>query len=72
VPEFEEFMRRRFLENKTRIREILEERRKQYPERKAVTIGLYGGITSVISYHTIMEQYDEVVETVTIADSKTL
>jgi len=72
VPEFEEFMWRRFLENKTRIREILEERRKQYPERKVLAIGLYGGITSAISYHTIMEQYDEVVEAVTIAYSKTL
>lgn len=72
VPDFEAFMRKRFLENKTRIREILEERRKQYPERKTVTIGIYGGITSSISYHTIMEQYNETVEAVAAASSKTL
>jgi hypothetical protein len=60
VSDFQEFMRRRFRENKTRIREILEERRKQYPERKTVAIGLYGGINTSVSYHTIMEQYDAV------------
>jgi ubiquitin-protein ligase len=60
VADFQEFMRRRFHENKTRIREILEERRRQFPERKTLSIGLYGGITSAISYHTIMDQYDAV------------
>lgn len=70
VEEFQEFMRRRFIENKARIREILEERRKQFPERKPMTIGLYGGITTAISYHTIMEQYDEAVSFVTVDDKK--
>lgn len=60
VAEFEVFMRRRFLENKRRIREILEERREQYPERKTVSVGIYGGITAMVSYHTIIEQYDAV------------
>jgi acyl-CoA synthetase (AMP-forming)/AMP-acid ligase II len=62
-------MRRRFRENKTRIREILEERRKQYPERKTVAIGLYGGINTSISYHTIMEQYDAVAASVAASAS---
>jgi ubiquitin-conjugating enzyme E2 Z len=58
VPEFQAFMRRHFQENKTRIREILVERRNTFPERKTVTIGLYGGITTAISYDTIIEHYD--------------
>jgi ubiquitin-protein ligase len=69
VSDFQEFMRRRFRENKTRIREILEERRKQYPERKTVAIGLYGGINTSVSYHTIMEQYDAVAASVAASAS---
>jgi ubiquitin-protein ligase len=58
IPEFQQFMRRHFRENKTRIREILEERYKHYPEKKMLSIGLYGGITTAISYHTILEHYN--------------
>jgi ubiquitin-protein ligase len=60
VPAFQEFMRRKFQENKTRIREILVEREKTFPERKTVSIGLYGGITTNISYSTILAQYDAI------------
>jgi ubiquitin-protein ligase len=60
VPAFQEFMRRKFQENKTRIREILVEREKTHPERKTVSIGLYGGITTNISYSTILAQYDAI------------
>jgi regulation of enolase protein 1 (concanavalin A-like superfamily) len=61
VPEFQAFMMRRFRENKTRIREILTERLKTFPEKKMVSIGLYGCITTVISYDTIFEHYDATV-----------
>jgi hypothetical protein len=54
-------MMRRFQENKTRIREILVERRNTFPQRKTVTIGLYGGITTAISYDTLLEFYDATV-----------
>jgi ubiquitin-protein ligase len=57
VPEFREFMLRHFKENKTRIREILEERMKKYPEKKTLSTGLYGCITAAISYDTILEHY---------------
>jgi ubiquitin-protein ligase len=60
VPGFQEFMRRKFQENKTRIREILVEREKTHPERKTVTIGLYGGMHTTISYPTILAQYDAI------------
>jgi hypothetical protein len=53
-------MRRKFLENKTHIREILVEREKTFPERKSVSIALYGGITTNISYSTILTQYDAI------------
>lgn len=61
VPEFQAFMMRRFRENKTRIREILTERLKTFPEKKMVSIGLYGCITTVISYDTILAHYDATV-----------
>lgn len=64
VPAFKAFMRRRFQENKTKIREILAEREKKYPEKKTITIGLYGGITTYISYHTILEHYDATVKAI--------
>lgn len=59
--EFQEFMKRKFLENKTRVREILVERARTYPEKKHVNIGLYGAIHTHISYDTIMRDYDAVV-----------
>jgi ubiquitin-protein ligase len=64
VPVFKAFMHRRFHENKTKIREILEERVNKYPDKKTITIGLYGGITTSISYHTILEQYDATVNAI--------
>jgi ubiquitin-protein ligase len=48
------------VENKTRIREILMEREKTFPERKTVSIGLYGGITTAIHYSLILTQYDAI------------
>jgi ubiquitin-protein ligase len=60
VGEFQEFMRRKFIENKTRIREILVERVQTHPEKKPVSIGLYGRISTYISYDTIMADYDAV------------
>ena len=60
VGEFQEFMTRKFIENKTRIREILIERNQKYPEKKTVSIGLYGCISTTISYDTIMTDYDAV------------
>jgi hypothetical protein len=60
VPAFQEFMRRKFHENKTRIREILMERERTYPERKTISIGLYGGITKDIHYSPILKQYDAI------------
>jgi len=60
VGEFQEFMRRKFIENKTRIREILVERVQTHPEKKPVSIGLYGRISTHISYDTIMADYDAV------------
>ena len=60
VGEFQEFMNRKFLENKTRIREILIERTQKYPEKKTLSIGLYGCINTSISYDTIMKDYDAV------------
>ena len=60
VPEFKEFMKRKFHENKTRIREILIERMNTYPEKKTVSIGLYGCINANIMYDTIMKDYDAV------------
>jgi ubiquitin-protein ligase len=60
VGEFKEFMRRKFIENKQRIREILVERARTHPEKKPVTIGLYGRISTSISYDTIMADYDAV------------
>jgi len=69
VPGFQAFMRRHFLENKTKIREILVEREKKYPERKTVSVGLYGGITTVVLYHTLLEQYDATVIAVAAAEA---
>ena len=60
VGEFQEFMKRKFLENKTSVREILLERTQKFPEKKTVTIGLYGCISTAISYDTIMTDYDAV------------
>jgi hypothetical protein len=60
VGEFQEFMRRKFIENKTRIREILVERGRTYPEKKPVSISLYGRISTHVSYDTIMRDYDVV------------
>jgi ubiquitin-protein ligase len=60
VGDFQEFMRRKFTENKTRIREILVERGRTYPEKKPVSIGLYGRINTHVSYDTIMKDYDAV------------
>jgi hypothetical protein len=60
VPVFQEFMRRKFHENKTRIREILMEREKMYPDRKTISIGLYGGITKDIHYSLIRTHYDAI------------
>jgi ubiquitin-protein ligase len=60
IPAFREFMRRKFHENKTRIREILMEREKKYPERTTITIGVYGGITTAIHYSQILRQYDAI------------
>jgi hypothetical protein len=71
VPEFQEFMLRHFQENKTRIREILAERWKTFPEKKTLTVGLYGCITTTISYDTIIEHYDATVAATTAADNTT-
>jgi ubiquitin-protein ligase len=60
VPEFKEFMVATFRENKAGIREILAERMKQIPERRAIHVGLYGGIHTFIDYTTLMKEYDEV------------
>ena len=60
VGEFQEFMRRKFIENKTHIREILVERGRMYPEKKPVSISLYGRISTHLSYDTIMKDYDAV------------
>jgi len=64
VPDFKEFMIAAFRENKNRIREILTERVKQYPERKAIHIGLYGGIHTAIEYDTVIKDYDAVVSSI--------
>lgn len=61
IPEFQEFMSRHFKENKTRIREILVERTEKTPEKKTISIGLYGGITTAISYDTLLEHFDATV-----------
>jgi hypothetical protein len=53
-------MKLKFIENKTRIREKLVELIKKYPEKKTISIGLYGCITTAISYDTIMKDYDDV------------
>jgi hypothetical protein len=58
--EFQDFMKRKFIENKTRIREILVERERTFPEKKPVSISLYGRINTYISYDTIMKDYDAV------------
>ena len=60
VPEFQEFMNRKFRENKTRIREILTDLVKKHPERRPISIGIYGCMTTAISYNTIMMDYDAV------------
>jgi len=60
VEPFQKFMNRKFEENKRRIREILVEREKRYPDRKTLTIGLYGGITTAIQYSLILTQYGEI------------
>jgi ubiquitin-protein ligase len=60
VSVFQEFMKLKFIENKTRIREKLVELIKKYPEKKTISIGLYGCITTAISYDTIMKDYDDV------------
>ena len=60
VDAFQEFMCRKFHENKTRIREILIERNNKYPERKTISVGLYGGITTAIQYSLILTQYEAI------------
>jgi ubiquitin-protein ligase len=60
VSVFQEFMKLKFIENKSRIREKLVELIKKYPEKKTISIGLYGCITTAISYDTIMKDYDDV------------
>ena len=60
VDTFQKFMNRKFKENKTRIREILVERDKTYPERNTISIGLYGGITTAIHYSSILTQYEAI------------
>jgi hypothetical protein len=60
IPAFQEFMRCKFDKNKKRIREILMEREKMYPERKTISIGLYGGITKDIHYSLILKQHDAI------------
>lgn len=57
VPAFQEFMHRTFQTNKGKIREILTEREKKYPDKKTISIGVYGGITTVIHYSLILTQY---------------
>jgi ubiquitin-protein ligase len=60
VDAFQEFMNRTFQTNKVKIREILTERSKKYPEKKTITIGVYGGITTAIHYSSILTQYDAI------------
>jgi len=60
VVAFQEFMNRAFRTNKVKIREILTERSKKYPEKKTITIGVYGGITTAIHYSSILTQYDAI------------
>ena len=58
VPDFNEFMIAKFRENKDHIRDILVDRRKQFPDRKMVHIGIYGGIHTVIDYEILIKEYD--------------
>jgi len=60
VAAFNAFMDRKFQENKSKIREILMERSKTYPDRKTLTIGLYGGITTSIHYSLLLTQYEAI------------
>jgi ubiquitin-protein ligase len=60
VVAFQEFMNRAFQTNKVKIREILTQRSKKYPEKKTITIGVYGGITTAIHYSSILTQYDAI------------
>jgi ubiquitin-protein ligase len=60
VVAFQEFMNRAFQTNKVKIREILTERSKKYPEKKTITIGVYGGITTAIHYSSILTLYDAI------------
>ena len=53
-------MNRAFQTNKVKIREILTERSKKYPEKKTITIGVYGGITTAIHYSSILTLYDAI------------
>jgi hypothetical protein len=62
VADFKEFMITTFRENKERIRDILTERLKRFPERKAVYVGLYGGIHTVIAYDLVMLDYKSIVD----------
>lgn len=62
VHEFEEFMKSKFRENKSRIREILLDRIKDFPERTPIMISLYGGIHTALVYNTIMKDYDSIEE----------
>jgi hypothetical protein len=57
-------MNKRFRENKASIREILESRAKQYPERKSISIGLYGGIITMLAYDTVIADYKAIVEAI--------
>jgi ubiquitin-protein ligase len=60
VPVFQEFMNRTFQTNKSKIREILIERSKKYPEKKTISIGIYGGITAAIHYSQLLLQHDAI------------
>ena len=62
VADFKEFMKTMFRENKERIREILTDRLKRFPERKSIHIGLYGGIHTQIAYDLLMKEYNDVIE----------
>jgi ubiquitin-protein ligase len=57
---FQSFMNRKFQECKGKIRKILMEREKTFPDRKTLTIGLYGGITTCIHYSLLLTQYEAI------------
>lgn len=58
VSSFNEFMVRHFHKNKTAIREILVDRCRTIPTNTHLRISLYGGMSSSISYSTVLERFD--------------